>query len=385
MEPFEEIPQKYKEICDTLKNTTIKEKYFDAFSEYINNTIKKDGKILLIGSGRMESICEIASLFFSAKDLRNIYCSSDSSYPKKIKEKDTVIAVSGSGSTDRTINKLYPAIDAEANIIGITANKNSELSELVSEKDNLLILLDGKHKEYDDTYYERQINGKHNPLNLEGTEIELNTLLFFTNYFGSEETGRTPTEFHKSFCETLCSYTPDPTEFIKAYELLPEVTDFEKQIYSLNKTITVGEGLSGKMSDLFRIRLGHCAKKNQERRVESYKTANSIKEGDTVFIFSVSGEGLPYKYAKKSKTKDANIISITSENSPLDKISDSVIHIPNREEKKGKGEVYHIQPNPEKCLPEYIALLNSECFVYSTVNYENLEESDLKYHHSDFT
>jgi len=385
---FKEIPDLYQEVCKTIKGFKFSNKYFDEFSGKIENTVNNQGNLLFLGSGRMETIGEIATLFGSAKGYHNIHCSSDTSYSRKASSNDIAIAISGSGETNRTLDKLRPILETEAGIIGITANKESTLAELVENNGGLLIYLDGKHKdsgnESNGNYYNKQINGNSRPLTLEGTEVELKTLQFLVDYFGSKETGKTPKQFHDSFCDELCCYTPNYEEFISAYRLLPEVTDFEKQIYSPNKTVVVGEGLSGKSSDLFRIRLGHCAKEYQERRVESYKTANAIRPNDTLFVFSVSGEGLPYTYAERAKEKGANIIAMTSKGSNLDGISDTTIQIPGRVEEKEKGDINHMQPNPEKCLPEFISLLNGECFMYSMVGYEGLNDTDLKCHHSDF-
>ncbi len=386
---FREIPDLYKEVCKTIKGFKFSNKYLDEFSYEIKNTVDNQGNLLFLGSGRMETIGEIGTLFCSAKGYSNTHCSSDSSYSRKYYPKDTVIAISGSGETNRTLDKLRPLLETDAGIIGITANKKSTLAELVENNGGLLIYLDGKHKDYKNgsngDYYNKQINGNSRPLTLEGTEVELKTLQFLIDYFGSEETGKTPKQFHNSFCDNLYSYTPDSKEFINAYERLPKVTDFEKKIYNPNKTVMVGEGLSGKSSDFLRIRLNHCSKKRQERRVESYKTATAIRPNDALFVFSVSGEGLPYTYAKKAQEKGARVIAMTSEGSLLDKISDNTIHIPNRIEEKVKGDINHMQSNPERCLPEFISLLNGECFVYAIVGYEGLEDNDLKSHHSDFT
>lgn len=378
---FSNVKTWYLEACDLLKNAKIQNEYFEEFDKYIQETTRKGGEICIVGSKRMEDVARVAAMFFKANGYRNVHCSSDAAYPIPYESSDLIIALSASGGTSYTVDRVEPALDVKAPIITLTTNKDSILAE-DSKKGGLTIQIKGKPKGTEGSVYERQLRGEYSPLTIEGTKAELNALNFFLDYFGSKNNGKSPTKFHDDFIDTVKRYTPKPEEFEKVYEVLPKPKKIDPK-----KNVIVGTGLSGEYGSMFATRFSHCVKKNKKRLVYFYKDRGEIalEEDEGLIIFSVSGEDFPKKAAEIGKEEGANIVSFTSEDSPLENISDAVVHVPSREEEKPKGAVYHMQSDPMKCIPDYIELLFGECYVCKVAQREKITEREFNGSHSGIT
>jgi len=377
---FSDIKIWYLEACDMLKEARISNKYFEEFDKHVQDTTRKGGEICIVGSKRMEDVARIAAMFFRANKYRNAHCSSDAAYPIPYESNDLVIALSASGETPYTVDRVKPALDVGAPIIALTTNESSTLAEY-SKNNGLVIRIKGKPKG-ERSVHEIQL-GKDSPLAIEGTKAELCTLNFFLDYFGSKNSEKPPTRFHDHFMDSIKGYAPKPEEFEEVYKVLSKPDE-----KNLRKDVVVGTGLSGEYGSMFATRYAHCVIPGWKRHVFFYKDSGetALEKGDDLIIFSVSGDGLPLDAAKIGKEQGANIVSFTSEGSPLEKISDAVIHVPPREEKeKPNGAVYHIQPDPSNCISEYVGLLCGECLVGTVAKIGGVTEREFNNTHSKIT
>ncbi|MCD6274844.1 MAG: SIS domain-containing protein [Candidatus Aenigmarchaeota archaeon] len=379
---FSDVKIWYLEACDFLKEAKIPDNLFEEFDEYVQKTTRKGGEICIVGSKRMEDVARIAAMFFRANKYRNAHCSSDAAYPIPYESNDLVIDLSASGETSYTVDRVKPALDVGAPIITLTTNESSTLAEY-TKNNGLVIRIKGKPKGTEGSVYEKQLRGEYSPLTIEGTKAELSALNFFLDYFGSKNNGKSPTKFHDHFMDSIKGYAPNPGEFEEVYKVLSKPDE-----KNLRKDVIVGTGLSGEYGSMFATRYAHCVIPGWERHVFFYKDRGetALENGDGLIIFSVSGEGFPLDAAKIGKEQGANVVSFTSKGSPLEEISDAVIHVPPREEKeKPNGAVYHIQPDPAKCMPEYVGLLQGECLVCTVAKIEGITEREFNNTHSKIT
>jgi len=185
-------------------------------------------------------------------------------------------------------------------------------------------------------------------------------------------------------CFPIGKVWPDGrVEFLDKYKKKEEVKEdcyLDDKIEEKVAIIKFYPGLDSEIVDFY-------VDKGYKRPVYFYKDRGEIalEEEDGLIIFSVSGEDFPKKAAEIGKEERANIVSFTSEGSPLEEISDAVIHVPTREEDKPKGAVYHMQPDPAKCMPEYVELLYGECYVCKVAQIENVTEREFNNTHSKIT
>lgn len=382
MDCFSPIPENYKKSCQEIRSYVPKQDEIEALVEYLF----KAKRIKIVGSGRSEIIGTIYSLFLMANGYQNIHCSRDRTFPPYYTRDDLIIGISGSGETVTTLQKIEPAREVGANIISVTAKPGSTLAKHSKETSGFSITIPAKSKIDDKKikkrFYERSVTGEHAPLSLEGTEFELKALSTLIDSIGYLR-GKGPVEiYHNELWDLIEKYEPVPKEFEKAYEFIPEPTP-------KNKTVIVGEQFSGDIGKMFGIRLSHCAKRKQERRVDFFKDtgATSVNKDDCVFVVSGSGEDLPANIAKIAKEKqEANVVAVTSfPESPLGKTADAVINIPGRVNKKPKGGIYYVDPDPKACLFELRTVLTLENFIYSIVAKEKIREEDMINKHSKFT
>lgn len=383
MDYFSLIPENYKKSCKQIRSYIPKQNEIDALNDFIT----KADKIKIVGSGRSEIVGTIYGLFLMANGYANVHCSRDRTFPSVYTSGDLIIGISGSGETLNTVRKIEPAAEIGAKIVSITTKPNSTLAKYSKETSGFSITIPVKskidEKKTKRKFYERIVTGEHAPLSLEGTEFEFTALSTLMDSIGVlRERGKSVEKYHNEIWDLIEKYEPAPKEFERAYELIPRPIP-------KNKTVIVGEQFSGDIGKMFGIRLSHCAKKKQERRVNFFKDAGatSVNKGDCVFVVSGSGEGLPASIAKIAKEKqEANVVAVTSfRESSLGKIADAVINVPGRSSKKPKGGIYYVNQDPKECLFELRAVLTLENYIYPIVGKEKITEEDMVKKHSKFT
>lgn len=102
--------------------------------------IKKNKRIFLTGGGRSGLIAEMFAMRLMQLGLKSYIIGGSTTPP--LKKSDLVIAISGSGKTNFTKKIVEDAKTSRAEVIAITADKNSP----VAKKANIRIILKAKTK-----------------------------------------------------------------------------------------------------------------------------------------------------------------------------------------------------------------------------------------------
>jgi 6-phospho-3-hexuloisomerase len=376
---FQELPDAYKGFCELVENLDLpSEENFCKLKKDLN----KYKRCICVGVGRTGYVAEIFSSF-----LRNLgYNSLDpNTIPYRLTSKDLILAFSGSGKSELTLEVARVGRRVGAKIVGWTSYPNSELGSL----SNYIFHIKGRTKiDALNNYYERQVAGEPStPLTPLGTLFELRLLFTLLSFIGNIVNGKEVRENYKKLSLLCKEYSPSPKEFENLYWIIPKPRSVENPL--ARKTVVLGEGFSGMVGKFFVTRFRHCAKENEERDVSFYTDAGSVSVGknDLVLIISGSGREKFYNLASKVKRKGTKIGVITSfDNTNLAKIADVTTLIPGRREEKLEGLTSSYYPKePEKSIFELRTLLALESFLYLIGKKEGITEEDMKRKHSDFT
>ncbi|KXB04774.1 hypothetical protein AKJ49_01735 [candidate division MSBL1 archaeon SCGC-AAA382A03] len=325
---------------------------------------------------------------------KQTFCSSDSSIPYEYKPDDLVVALSSSGETERTIHyaeSAYNPISESTPVVSITTNPDSTLAGIAKKTKGLVVEIPGKSKADRADYQERQFLGQHEPLTLGGTLGELYTLEFILDAIGSAISTEPVMEYHNKFWNKVKSYDPDPSQFRRLHEMLPEPINYsnprDERAFP-NKTIVGGLELSGVIARAFSIRLAHCAGEDEERFVYFYKDAGNIaaRKNDLVLIFSGSGQEFWTRVLEPVKSVEAKIFAVTSfGNSPLGKMADAIIEVPGRKEFRDRSKLENPPKDPGGALYEIRSILATEIFIHCLVKEEKISIKAVESKHSQLT
>ncbi len=394
-EHFSRIPEIYERSVKKISSYPSEEeeeKYVENARKFID-LLRKCERVVWVGTGRQEEMANFATRLVKAND-KQTFCSSDSSIPYEYRSDDMVVALSSSGETDRTIHyaeSAYKPIAKSTPVVSITTDPESTLAGIAEKTNGFVVKIPGKSKEDQTEYQERQFSGDHEPLTLGGTLGELYSLEFILDSIGSAVTAKPVMEFHNEFWSKVNDFKPDPEQFEKLYEMLPEPIDYSKReedgVFP-NKTVVGGLELSGVIARAFSIRLAHCAGENEERLVNYYKDAGSVaaREGDLTLVFSGSGQEFWKKTLTPIKKLGGKIFAVTSfPDSPLGEIADSYIEVPGRERIRDRDKLEDPPKNPEQSLFEIRALLAMESFIHSLVEEERISVKAVENKHSQLT
>lgn len=392
---FRQLPEVYRKSVEKIGSYPSK-KEIDKYIEDTNRLIdlmEKSKRVIWIGTGRQEEIAEFATRLTKAND-KSTFCSKDTSIPYEYNPKDVVVALSSSGETERTIHYAESAYRKESKptpVVAITTNPNSTLANIAEKTGGFIVNLPGKSKKDQADYQERQFLGEHEPLTLGGTLGELYALEFILDSIGCLVTEEPVMEFHQKLWEKISKYEPKPEEYQKLYEMLPKPINYserDENMHFPNKIIVGGLEISGVVARAFAIRLAHCAKKSEERRVNYYKDAGNIStmKGDLVIIFSGSGQRFWARALKPIKEVGGKVVGVTSfPNSPLGKVSDLILKIPGRQRSKHRNRLENPPKNPKRALFEIRSILAMEAFIHTLVEKERIPLIAVENKHPDMT
>ncbi|MFP4005324.1 MAG: SIS domain-containing protein [Candidatus Hadarchaeia archaeon] len=392
---FTDISEVYEEGVNKISSYPSKEeeKDYKRKSEKFIDMFREAERVIWVGTGRQEEVADFATRITKSND-KDTFCSKDSSIPYKYREDDLVVALSSSGETTRTIHyaeSAYNAIKKSTPVIAITTDPNSTLAQIAEKTDGFVVEIPGRSKKDRTEYQERQFSGHHEPLTLGGTLGELYTLEFILDSIGGALSHQSVIDYHNKFWEEIKRYKPDPKKISRFYEMLPEPIAYNNSNGtrdSANKTIIGGMGLSGVVARAFAIRLAHCAREKEERRVNYYKDAGitSVRKNDLAFIISGSGQKFWAEALKPIKERGGNIVSATSfKDSPLGKISDLCIEIPGRKKIRDSSKVENPPKNPERAMFEIRFWLTMETFIHSLVEGEKISLKAVEEKHPQIT
>jgi len=382
MDAFDAFPINYKKLCKFLMESELpSEDIFDRFKY----DIRSAKEICTVGRGRSE----ICGTIFS-KILQNlgykVHSSQDATFPDAFEPGYLVIAISGSGTTSYTEEMAIKSKEGEAKLVTITSNPETKLGGI----SDYVIKITGKTKTTArrEDYIERQLIGNDALLMPLGTEFEIKFLLSTLSVIGTLEERGNVKEYYKKLNEKLFEYDPNHEEFRNIYKLIPK--SFSAENPFCGKTVIIGDGFSGLAGEYFEKRLGHTAKKDEERKVTFYTRGSRIDKQDLIFVISGSGrkESIPYELTRKVKNeKGCKAVAITSfKDSPLAKICDCYSIVPGRVKESRKGMVgSYISSNPMKSIFELRTMLALECFIAAMAESEKITESDMESHHSIIT
>lgn len=379
-ESTEDLPQIYSKLVKLVENFSFpNEDRLKTFKKILESA----SRIICVGVGRSGGNAEVFTRFLRNLGFEHVYGPDD--VPYLLRDKDVIVAFSGSGVTTYTLETAKIARDANAKIVSITSNIKSPLAEL----SDLVIEIPGKEilSYHLEDYYVRQLTGvQYAPLTPIGTLYELRTMLFSLSFAGSFIKDDAYTWF-KRLIEGLKGYTPSQADFQSLYYSLPKPRSILNPL--TGKTVVVGEGFSGIVGSFFVTRLRHCCKPNEDRECYFWKDKGSVSVGsrDTVLIISGSGSYIPSLMAEKARVKGAKVTSITSyAESPLALNSNSVIIIPGRIIYRIKGlRSSYLPKNPIESIFELRTLFFLESSIYLLAVKENVTEMDMLRRHSDFT
>lgn len=393
--PFESIPEIYNRSVEKISSYPTEEEedqYVENARKFID-LLRKCDRVIWVGTGRQEEMANFATRLVKAND-KQTFCSSDSSIPYEYKSDDMVVALSSSGETRRTIHyaeSAYKPIAESTPVVSITTNPDSTLAGIAEKTNGFIVKMPGKSKKESTEYQERQFSGDHEPLTMSGTLGELYSLEFILDSIGSAVTAKPVMEFHNEFWKKVRDFEPDPAQFARLYELLPEPIDYsrgkEDGVFP-NKTVIGGLELSGVIARALSIRLAHCASENEERLVNYYKDAGSVaaREGDLALIFSGSGQEFWKKALTPIKKLGGNIFAVTSfPDSSLGEIANAYIEVPGRERIRDRDKLEDPSKNPEQALFEIRSLLAMEVFIHVLVKEEKISLKAVEKKHSQLT
>ncbi len=380
-EHFQKIPEVYEESVDKISSHPDDSKaqgYIEnseRFIEYLRNS----DRVIWIGTGRQEEVADFATRLTKAND-KNTFCSKDSSIPYKYRSNDLVVALSSSGETERTIHyaeSSYRGIGKPTPVIAITTDPGSTLAQIARKTEGFVVKIPGKSKADKTEYRERQFLGDHEPLTLGGTLGELYTLEFLLDSIGSSVTNRPVMEYHSQFWKKVRKYRPNPEQFRKLYEMLPNPINYNEMECgkSPNKIVIGGLELSGVIARAFAIRLAHCAGENEERRVNYYRDAGSIasRKNDLSIIFSGSGQEFWARTLEPIKKIGGKTVGITSfPDSPLGNIADLCIEVSGRKRSRDESRLENPIKTPNRALFEVRASIAMETFIHSLVQEDKI-------------
>ncbi len=346
--------------------------------DWIIGRIYGSKRVVVFGAGRSG---DVADAF--VKFLRNIgvdHSFGPNDVPYVFGPCDLLIAISGSGVTQYTLEVAKVAKEGGSFVTSITSNPESQLAS-ISDK---VILVPGAHRWKEEDYYMSKLLGvTSTPLTPLGTLFELRTMLLSLSlilYLRGEEL----LDSYRSLIKIIKDFTPPEEYYEKLYGFLPAASEYPR-----NKTVVLGEGLSGIVGRFFSTRLRHLSKEGQERLVYYWldKGSVAVKEGDLVMIISGSASQLFAELAKRAKRKGTKIVSLTSfPDADLGKASDLTIEIPGRRIFKLKGlRSSYFPQDPRYSAFELRSLFFLESFVHYVAEKEKITENDIKRMHSDFT
>lgn len=392
---FQKIPRVFKESVEKISSHPPEEeveKYMQDSKRFVE-LMERSKRIIWVGTGRQEEMAEFATRLTKASN-KSTFCSKDSSIPYQYRPDDVVVALSSSGETERTIHYAESAYRGEGEptpVVAITTDPESTLAGIAEKTNGFVVKIPGKSKFDRTDYQERQFLGEHEPLTLGGTLGELYALEFILDSIGSAISKEPLMNFHKRLWKKVKDYDPDPRQFERLYEMLPRPINYmdrEKGEKFPNKTIVGGLEISGVIARAFAIRLAHCAKENEERRVNFYKDAGNIstREGDLAVIFSGSGQEFWARALKPIKKVGGKVVGITSfPDSPLGRIADLRIDIHGRERLRNHNQVENPPRNPLRALFEIRAFLVMEAFIHALVRNERIPISEVEAKHPEMT
>ena len=346
--------------------------------QWLVERIRSSRRVIAFGTGRSGYVSEVIVRF-----LRNLgfdYSYGPYDIPYIFEASDLAIAYSGSGETLYTLDIARAAKRGGAYLVSITGRGESPLS-LISDR---IVLIPGAAPKGPD-YFGSQIAGTSwAPLTPLGTLFELRSLIFSLSLIRMIK----GSDFNESFLaikKGLSDYSPDDKHYPEIYSMIP----ISKGGCGMNKTVIIGEGMSGIVGKFFATRLRHCSKPGMERIVSFWTDSGtvSVRAGDLVLIISGSGSSISSGLARIAREKGAEVVSITSfPESELARLSSYVVNIPGRVIMSLKGLRSSYYPeDPIYSIFELRTLCFLETLIYYIASRDGITEMDMKSMHSDFT
>lgn len=392
-ECFSNLPELFRDSVETISSYPSRKKSgrYKDYSKRFIECMRESERIIWVGTGRQEEMADFATRLVKAAD-KTTYCSRDSSIPYEYKPNDLVVALSSSGETERTIHyaeSAYRTDSASTPVVTITTDPSSTLAKIAEKTGGFVVEIPGKSKRDRAKYQRRQFLGEHEALTLGGTLGELYTLEFILDSVGSAVSQKPVLDYHKELWDRVINYDPDIEQFEKLYTLLPRPVNYSKTgKRPPNKVVVGGLGLSGVVARTFAIRFTHCAKEDEERRVNFYKDAGctAVRDGDLVLVFSGSGLKFWKKALAPIKEAGGKIVAITSfKDSPLGKIADICIEVPGRKKFQDRGKLENPPRTPDRALFEIRTLFVMETFIYILVRKQKIPLSAVESKHPEIT
>ncbi len=363
----------YKRLIDAVSQYEPKDDV-----SWILERITNSKRVIVFGTGRSGDIADAFAKFLRNIGIDQTFGPND--VPYIFGPCDLLIAISGSGATQYTLEVAKVAKEGGSFIVSLTSDQKSPLA-LLSDR---VIMIPGAKKWRESDYFINNLLGTPTaPLTPLGTLFELRALLFLLSLI-SYIRGEELIKAYRNLIAIINEFEPPSEYYEKLYEILPKASEYAKQ-----KTTILGEGLSGIVGRFFSTRLRHLSKGNAERLVNYWldKGSVAVRRNDVVLVISGSASEFFATLAEKAKTKGAKVAVVTSfQESKLANVSDLTLIIPGRQIFKLKGlRSSYFPQDPKYSAFELRTLFFLESFIHYVAEKENISETDIKMMHSDFT
>ncbi len=141
--------------------------------EEMLKVLRSSDNVFLMGQGRSGLVAKAFAMRLMHLEI-GVYVVGETITPA-IGNKDSLLAISGSGETSYIITTAQTAKKRGARIIAVTSYPDSTLGKMA----DLVVHIKGRTKiDSEKNYIKRQINGRHQSLSPLGTLFEVTTLIF---------------------------------------------------------------------------------------------------------------------------------------------------------------------------------------------------------------
>lgn len=325
---FSELEDSYQVIIDSFLNLkTYIDRSLGQFNDIINRleqVKKNESTIHFTGMGRSNLVGKIIGEMMMDRGYLVSFIGESFSVP--VKEKDVIIALSGSGRTKTTIDNIRSAAVRDIDIIGITASARSELDRFSDYRlvFNWCKRTPGQRADYDKS----RILGNKPHLTPMGTLFELTALLFGIAVTVSLE-AKSPLTLFMTFLDKVVEDLEKTWREIKEKkELRNALLDLKQNIIvsidSGQNFYTYGSGTSRYVSRMVGMRILHMGV-----NIPSISNWRFRNEGDTVLILAEDGQDKKIVSQTEEACKSKmNITLVTrKEDTNLEKIVENKLYL----------------------------------------------------------
>ncbi|MCG3218947.1 MAG: SIS domain-containing protein [Candidatus Heimdallarchaeota archaeon] len=325
---FSELEASYKVITDSfVKLRGYIDQSIGQFHDVINRleqVKRNESTIHFTGMGRSNLVGKIVGEMLMDRGYLVSFIGDSFSVP--VREKDVIIALSGSGRTTTTIDNLRSAAVRDIDIISVTASARSELDRF---SDYRLVFDWCKRKAVPLADYDKsRILGNKPHLTPMGTLFELTALLFGIAITISLET-QAPLKQFTTFIEKVVEDLENTWVSLKEEKNMREALINLKQniidsIGSERNFYAYGTGTSRYVSRMVGMRILHMGV-----NIPSISSWRFRKKGETVLIFAEDGQDSKIiSQTEEACNREMNITLITREKgSRLDKMVNNHIYL----------------------------------------------------------